>query len=241
MQVRSHAELARLTAEEESARIEAVVARAIAKWLPLGQPLIARLARNEGARLQALLARFLQGERARPSFAVRSVEDMPAADRPWPASLAALGVTLRPDRIDLLPDGSLLVIDYKTGATLPHKKELYGPRPRAPQLPLYATLIDAGGIAFVQLNAGPVTWLGVGEKAWQLAGVVPPVEFTRREVADWPTLRAQWAGALGRLADEIVRGSFAIDRWRRDEASGQWAMATRVHELDPEDDGEEAA
>ena len=53
--------------------------------------------------------------------------------------------------------------------------------------------------------------------------------------AGWDGLRAEWQSALERLAQEILAGDFRIDRWHRREAEGQWAMATRVHEL-PDDE-----
>ena len=52
------------------------------------------------------------------------------------AAPAGLTLKLRLDRVDRLNDGSLLVIDYKTGNVSPKAWEL--PRPDDVQLPLYA-------------------------------------------------------------------------------------------------------
>jgi hypothetical protein len=202
--------------------------------------LIAQLARIESQRLQHLLARFLGSERMRTGFEVLWTEAMPVAAgvqpaRRAPPAVEALGIELRPDRVDRLPDGRMLVIDYKTGRAPPSARDLWGPRPRSPQLPLYATLAGADGIAMARLTAGPVTWLGVGAGSWDIPGVTDPAEFTGDEVPDWSTLRAQWWSALGRIGAEFLEGSFSVDRWHLEEAAGQWAMATRVYELDAAD------
>jgi hypothetical protein len=137
-----------------------------------------------------------------------------------------------------LPDGRRLVIDYKTGQSLPARKDLWGPRPRAPQLPLYATLADADAIAFIGIGAGGIRWFGVGNGSWGIDGVVAPDDLTRNDVLEWGDLRAAWWSALERLGAEILEGDFRIDRWRREDAEGQWAMATRVYEL-RDDEGSE--
>ncbi len=67
----------------------------------------------------------------------------------------------RADRIDLLKDGSLSLIDYKTGAP-PSKKEVAAGF--APQLPLEAAIAQAGG--FEGIPAAPVSHLAF----WRLKG-----------------------------------------------------------------------
>jgi exodeoxyribonuclease-5 len=236
--VRSREQLCALSAIEQASLLDTLIDTVIARHLPQREGLVAQLARNEAARLHALAARFLDTERRRPDFEVLWTESMPAADQPrrMPAAVQALGVELRPDRVDALPDGRTLIIDYKTGSRVPGASELCGPRPRAPQLPLYATLTDASGIAFVHLGAGPVTWLGVGHESWDIHGIRDPDDFTGGAAPNWGALRASWWSALDRLANEILRGCFDVDRWRLDDASGQWALATRVCELGAEPD-----
>jgi hypothetical protein len=72
-------------------------------------------------------------------------------------SIAGLTFDLRLDRIDRLNDGSLLVIDYKSGDVSPKSWEL--PRPDDVQLPLYAGFaLDGekrlGGLVFAKVRPG---------------------------------------------------------------------------------------
>jgi hypothetical protein len=68
----------------------------------------------------------------RPPVGFRSRPPRSNAPSTWPDSPSSL----RLDRIDRLNDGSLLVIDYKTGDVSPKSWDL--PRPDDVQLPLYA-------------------------------------------------------------------------------------------------------
>ena len=73
------------------------------------------------------------------------------------------GFTLkgRADRIEKRADGSIFIMDYKTGNPPSPKQIEYG---SAPQLPLEAVMAEAG--AFGQAFQGPVTELGF----WKLSG-----------------------------------------------------------------------
>ncbi len=235
--VRNHDQLCRLSGADEHSLLDAIITAVFGRHLPSAPPLLRLIAENERARLHQLLGRFLEAERQRPGFEVLWTEQMPAV-RSFPPAISALQVRLRPDRVDALPDGGILIIDYKTGRDIPGAKEIWGPRPKAPQLPLYATLANADGIAFVHLAAGPVIWMGIGRESWGIRGIREPSAFTRDAVADWEALRSSWWTALERLAEEILAGSFDVDRWHRDDASGQWAMATRVHELTDNEESE---
>lgn len=73
----------------------------------------------------------------------------------------AFTLTARADRIDRLADGSLAVIDYKTGS-VPSKPDIAAGY--APQLPLEAAIAEAGG--FDGVPAAPVAAL----EHWRLAG-----------------------------------------------------------------------
>ena len=68
-------------------------------------------------------------------------------------TLSGLPLALRVDRIDELPNGDLLIIDYKSGN--PQAKDLDGERPKEPQLLIYATALGSTvkGIYFGKLQA----------------------------------------------------------------------------------------
>ncbi len=100
----------------------------------LGPELRERMPRRylelEELRLTGLLTEWLNYEASRIEFVVTETE----ASRS--AHVAGLEFDLRLDRIDRLNDGSLLVIDYKSGDVSPKSWDL--PRPDDVQLPLYA-------------------------------------------------------------------------------------------------------
>ena len=105
----------------------------------------------EERRLNFLLGEWLEYELTRVEFTALETE----AERS--VTLAGLTFDLRLDRIDRLSDGSLLVIDYKTGVVTPKSWEL--PRPDDVQLPLYASFaVDEdetlGGLAFAKVRRG---------------------------------------------------------------------------------------
>lgn len=231
--VTTHEQLCRLDADAQAAIVDALIDAQLNRRLPQHDPLLLAVARTERQRLRWLIEEFLDLERQRePFFVVATEQDLPLGRAP--PALRLLGISLRLDRMDEVGDGRRLVIDYKAGHKALSGSAICGPRPRAPQLPLYALCTDADAVAFVQLTAGGTRWVGVGRGTWGIRGVQPPEKLTHERCADWGALRADWWSALDRLAREILQGDFRVDRWRLDEALGQWAMATRAFELPPD-------
>ncbi|MEO3427643.1 double-strand break repair protein AddB [Pelagibius sp. CAU 1746] len=103
-------------------------------------------------------------------------------------------LTAKADRIDRMTDGSLEIIDYKTGAP-PDKKKV--DRGFAPQLPLEAAIALAGG--FEGLPQGPVGSLAF----WRLSGGTPPGEVQAASKSDPAALAAQALEGLQRLVAEF--------------------------------------
>ena len=89
---------------------------------------------------------FAATEPARRALAYRTHTEVGGA-----IDLAALPLTARADRIDMTPDGGVMLYDYKTGKPpIPkHVEDLY-----TPQLPLEAAIAAAGG--FAGLDPRPV-------------------------------------------------------------------------------------
>jgi ATP-dependent helicase/nuclease subunit B len=94
-------------------------------------------------------------------------------------------LSARADRIDLLADGTLAVVDYKTGG-IPSSREVAAGY--APQLPLEAAIAAAGG--FSGVPRAPVSVL----EYWRLKGGEPPGE--RKAMGDNPQA----------LADQSIAG-----------------------------------
>jgi ATP-dependent helicase/nuclease subunit B len=109
----------------------------------------------EGLRLTRLITEWLRYESTRLPFAAEATESM------RPINIEGLSLDLRLDRLDRLADGSLLVLDYKTGDVSPKEWQL--PRPNDVQLPLYATYgleEEPAGLLFAKIRTGDLEFTG---------------------------------------------------------------------------------
>ncbi len=139
--------------------VEGHVQRVLRDKMPAGvrERMPHRYLELEERRLTRLVIQWLQYETTRFNFTVAETE----ADRP--ISLAGLTFKVRLDRIDRLSDGTILVIDYKSGSVSPKAWQL--PRPDDMQLPLYTGFAlhpdeELGGLVFAKLRAGDQTFTG---------------------------------------------------------------------------------
>lgn len=173
----------------------------------------------EAERLRSLLAALLQREAARDPFEVLAVEQ---------AQTARIGewtLKVRVDRLDRLTDGSIAVLDYKTGERV-KSSDWFAPRLRDAQVPLYATQAPTavGAAILVKVGASATSYLGV----WN--GTAFPGKPTRPPTDSWHDLVAHWRAQLEALAVEFARGDTRIFIADRDDADGIYAPLTRIHE-----------
>jgi hypothetical protein len=161
----------------------------------------------EGARLETLLSQWLAVERQREAFRVAATEE------DLYLRLEALELRLRVDRIDRLPDGSALIIDYKSGAC--SLGDWLGERPAKPQLLLYGV---AGGetpaaLGFARLRIDDCAFIGAGEIA-AAPGIRTDIAGLVRggwEIDSWQALNVRWRGQLQDLAREFLAGEARVD------------------------------
>jgi len=173
----------------------------------------ARFTGLEKERLLALARAWLEQELRRTPFEVIACElDQEIA-------LEGVAVRTRIDRIDRLPDGSEIIIDYKTGRA--GVNEWLGERPDDPQLPLYAATRDAdiAAIGFAVLKRGPdFGYRGLARDEDVLPDT-PAFADSRQAkqlaVADalpaWTALLSGWRDTLAGLAREIRAGDARVD------------------------------
>lgn len=141
----------------------------------------------------------------------------------------------RADRLDVLGDGNLAILDYKTGDP-PAAEALHDGR--APQLPLEAALAMEG--AFEKVPAAPVRALAY----WKLTGGQEPGEVKPMadEAADIAALAAASLDSLGRLVDRFLLGEapfLARPHPARAPRGGDYDHLSRIAEwADAEDDVE---
>jgi len=138
--------------------VRSSVRRALDEKLGEGSKGLKRTQALEVRRLSGLLMEWLEMERKRPAFDVSQIELRQKY------ALGGLELDVRTDRVDRYKDGSLAILDYKTGITS-RPKQWETERPEAPQLPIYSLLMTEpiSTIAFAQLAVGEVTLRGISE------------------------------------------------------------------------------
>ncbi len=161
-----------------------------------------RLRALECARLTDLVIDWLHLERTRKqAFSVLAMEQDQIIER------KGLRLKTRADRIDRLADGSLAVIDYKTGRSVRTDGWLDA-RLSEPQLPLYCeeagAEVSAALLARVRRDDKGCQFVGFSHSDTVAPGVGPPKPGDT--ATDWPSLLIHWGQALDTLAQEIVEG-----------------------------------
>lgn len=146
----------------------------------------------EELRSRALLLAVAREDSARESFTIDSVEHEIEFQE------AAVKMTLRADRIDRLPDGSVVILDYKTGAP---KRLLRGDgEPSAWQLVAYACAVTEpiAALLLVNIDSREVAFDGVGLGC---------------KGADlWPENLGRWQQELRLACEQLRRGDVRLNR-----------------------------
>ena len=105
----------------------------------------------ERIRLEKLLTKWMELERRREPFTVVTLEEKK------PIEVGGLHLEVKADRIDELPDGGRVILDYKTGVM--KSQGWTGPRLDQPQIPLYciSSAAPIAAAAFARIQA---EWIG---------------------------------------------------------------------------------
>ena len=164
----------------------------------------------EQERLIRLVTAWLRYEQSRVPFTVEQTEVKTSP------AIAGLELRVRLDRVDRLDDGSLLVIDYKTGDVTPKSWEL--PRPDDVQLPLYAgfaidrELGQIGGLVFAKIRAGDGSEFA-GRVKDARRSLTPGVSTTSNLVKKplKPEDMTAWRAEIERLALDFAAGRAVVD------------------------------
>lgn len=119
------------------------------------------------------------------------------------------------DRIDRLPSGEEVIIDYKTGKVEPNK--WFGDRPEDPQLPLYAISAanTPAAVAFGIIRDDRCLFKGVVTRPDLLPKLPPRETKATRELVEAGQNMSEtienWRQILHRLMAEFLSGEAAID------------------------------
>ncbi len=229
---RSSETLAGLTDRDLSDCLNELLAQRVRELPGMRRPFMRTVADLETQRILPQLIRFVALDRLRGDFRVLKSEEGNEV------VVGPLRVGLKLDRLDELADGSLLVVDYKTGQV---KKGGWNPgKPGEMQLPVYATFVGkpVSGIAFAQISAHDVKYDGIADSAIEIDGLVS-VDKLRHKFTDgdgkkiesWDALMGAWRDCLLSLAHEFTQGDCSINPRHSEDAEGQFAVLTRVYEL----------
>ncbi len=174
--------------------------------------------RAEQKRLERLLHQWLDFERNRKSTSVQSLEEN------LNVNIDGFELDLRMDRIDQMPDGRQLIIDYKSGSV--NAGAWVGERISEPQLPLYAVLLDqrkpgsVGGLSLASVRAGDCGMHGVVDDSDIAVGKLYHTKNRRssfgRHFAGWEELFSHWQSVIEDLKQEIVGGYAANIVYHKD-------------------------
>ncbi|MBL8239057.1 MAG: PD-(D/E)XK nuclease family protein [Bryobacterales bacterium] len=192
---RTRAALARVSHQERRDAIAEAVEIGLTETSRAGRE---RLVELEHIRLRAVLEDWIELDFARDEFTVESIErgvDLTPAGPP---------IHARADRIDRLPGGELVLIDYKS--TAPGKRVWSGERPDNLQLPLYAVALPEtpSAIVFAQMKRGEHKFDGLAAAPGLMPGVKPPPQ-------GWDAQLAEWRTVIARIWKEFTEGRAEVD------------------------------
>lgn len=202
-ELRDHAGLCALDEAALRTAVRRSVSRALAGAVQSADGVMRHLLDLEAGWLEARVLEMVAADRARAPFEVAAIE------QPCRGRIGDLTLEMRPDRIDRLADGTLAVIDYKTGADADVGSWL-GERPRLPQLPAYVRALGperVSAVAFARVRSGSTGYVGVARDAVAFPGLkVPGARGGLRGFDAWPGLLAEWERRLDALASEFAAG-----------------------------------
>ncbi len=207
---------------EVAGRVSRAVRRAIARYLPWSDGPWDLISELETRRTTRAILALLEAESGRSSVDIAAVEqsiDIRIGD--W-------CISGRVDRADRLPDGGVVILDYKTGQP-PSVADWRGARLREPQLPAYATAWPEPVAALL------VATVDDDRVDFRSAGRLPDDYPVRNRGApsgeEWRMQTDRWQRQIRELVEEFAAGDVRIDLDRPDLASGAWAPLTRLAAL----------
>ena len=186
----SAAQLRQVGDDELVATVAPAADAALQRYLRNSGPVLLKLLQLEQARMAGVVTAFVKLDRERGEFEVAAVEGT------LEFLHANLALKLRFDRIDRYPDGSIAILDYKTGN--PQQLLLRDGSVKDHQLFVYAsaTAEPVSMLALANVNPREPGFSGAGRG------------FTSEE--EWPALLASTRDAIGAACDDLIAGDVRI-------------------------------
>lgn len=201
--------------EELSSRIAQSLNSAFARHERNSDAVLAELFKLERRRMSSLLRGFVSIDCERSDFSIAFVEhEVDFAE-------ANVRLTLRVDRIDRLPDDTLAILDYKTGA--PRRFLTSDGQPREIQLIAYACALEGtvSELALVNIDTREVSFVGAGR--------------SDTDEADWQHRLAQWKTLVELACEEISGGDTRLNAAQGVKAARDFNLLSRYTELRRDD------
>lgn len=168
----------------------------------------------EKKRLQPFIFQWLTLEKTRAAFRIKSLET--SAD----ITVEPLPLKIRLDRVDELHDGSLVLIDYKTGEN--KTGTLLKERLTNPQLPIYAAFQNQSennyhAVAFAQVRQAEMVFRGLSHEEKPMGDNhyfhITPIHQTKNtlQIDSWEKLITSWRNNVAQLAIDFCRGDATVN------------------------------
>ena len=186
----SASQLREIGDDELVATVSDAADAAVQRYLRNSGAVLLNLLQLEQKRIVDVVSAFVKLDRARGEF------DVAALEGALEFRHADLRLDLSFDRIDRYPDGSIAILDYKTGN--PRQLLLRDGSVKDPQLFVYASATSepVSMLAFANVNPREPGFSGAGKG------------FTNDE--DWPGLLASMRDAISAACDDLIAGDVRI-------------------------------
>jgi len=204
--------------EQRQQRVAGAIDASLAGLVRHANATLRRILALERARLKTLLQEFIDAEIERGEFSVESVESKIDYQR------GDVHLGLRTDRIDVLPDGSRLIIDYKTGA--PRNFLRADGQPAELQLVVYADALlqPVGGLMLINLDSRAISYKAAG-------GSIEHGSGRNADSDDWNETLNAWITLVHRAIDGIAAGDVRINMSLSSAQARQLQILSRHEEI----------
>ena len=211
----TRADVSNWDAENLEQKLGSAIDSALANHVRHADDTHARLFSLERTRLFQLLRSFVAEEIDRSEFSILDVE------KPIHSEAFGVRLSLRIDRVDRLADGSLLIIDYKTG----RPKDLLNKDGdlKDLQLAVYADVLEGavGGLVIINIDSRSISYKGTGGSV--------PWDAARQDI--WPERLEAWRDDVHQALKEIAAGDVRVNLLLSADEARPLGILSRLEEL----------
>lgn len=193
-----------MTREQRQKKLTSAIDFAINRHYPNNLPQsFAHCMTVEKRCLMHILENWLDRESERESFEVIHTEIKQLIH------IANCEIQTRIDRVDRHPDGTVSIVDYKTGQS--NIDAWFDARPDEPQLPLYAVSSEypVSGLLFAKLRADEQAFYGISENDSTSENVIAVDDLANFD--SWEALLQHWREHLHALTETVASGTAEIN------------------------------